>query len=299
MEFLGHALSKPVGKAFKNCKTLHWTSKTSIYLPPRSFIGPWAHTNTLCQRILISGQLKRQSWFTCRAHLISAWRTKKWGHMGPRTDNATRLPMGVTAATWCAVAEATTPTWTKWWSVATANTTGAAMWPAKSVRGLSRDMCANENPPLPTWELRWQWQPSTIQRTFLWLDILYLVDTDLKRDGRRKSNNHTGKNKNVKEPPEKQQTHKYFPPPIKCCLRRQNLIWDGIFFQNISYGCQWCSAIKGLRILRNRYRNFPWGKKTSICLTITKAHTYLCLLAQVLSLHLLHPRSKNATTFQQ
>lgn len=85
MEFLGHALSRPVGKAFKNCETLHWTSKPNIYLPPRLFTGPWAHANTLYQRILISGQLKRQSWFTCRAHPISAWRMKKWGHMGPRT----------------------------------------------------------------------------------------------------------------------------------------------------------------------------------------------------------------------
>lgn len=85
MEFLGHALSRPVGKAFKNCETLHWTSKPNIYLPPRLFTGPWAHANTSCQRILISGQSKRQSWFTCRAHPISAWRMKKWGHMGPRT----------------------------------------------------------------------------------------------------------------------------------------------------------------------------------------------------------------------
>lgn len=85
MEFLGHALSRPVGKAFKSCGTLHWTSKPNIYLPPRLFTGPWAHANTLCQRILISGRLKRQSWFTCRAHPISAWRMKKWGHMGPRT----------------------------------------------------------------------------------------------------------------------------------------------------------------------------------------------------------------------
>lgn len=85
MEFLGHALSRPVGKAFKNWETLHWTSKPNIYLPPRLFTGPWAHANTLYQRILISGQLKRQSWFTCRAHPISAWRMKKWGHMGPRT----------------------------------------------------------------------------------------------------------------------------------------------------------------------------------------------------------------------
>lgn len=85
MEFLGHARSRPVGKAFKSCETLHWTSKTNIYLPPRLFTGPWAHANTSCQRILISGRLKRQNWFTCRARLISAWRTKKWGHTGPRT----------------------------------------------------------------------------------------------------------------------------------------------------------------------------------------------------------------------
>lgn len=58
--------------------------------------------------------------------------------------NAIKPRTAVTAVTSCAVAVATTPTWTKWSSVATASTTGAVTSPARNASGLSRDTCANE-----------------------------------------------------------------------------------------------------------------------------------------------------------
>lgn len=118
--------------------------------------------------------------------------------------NAIRPPTGATAATWCAAAEATTPTWTKWWSDATASTTGAATWPVKSARGLSRDMCANENPPLSTWELRRRRHPSTIQRRENLSLTRRLVKTQTWRKmvGGKKTNP-TSKNKTLKKHPAK------------------------------------------------------------------------------------------------
>lgn len=70
-------------------------------------------------------------------------------------DNATKLPTAAIAVTWCAAAAVTTRTWTRWWSVATASTTGAVMSPVKNVRGLLRNTCANECPcPIPRiWEV--------------------------------------------------------------------------------------------------------------------------------------------------
>lgn len=50
-------------------------------------------------------------------------------------DSATKHPLAVTAATWCAAIADTTRTQRNWWNDATVNITGAAMSLARSVKG--------------------------------------------------------------------------------------------------------------------------------------------------------------------
>jgi len=97
-------------------------------------------------------------------------------------------------------------------------------------------MCANENLHLSTRELRCQQHPSTLQRRENISPTrhhLSCKDTDLKKDGRReKKSNHNSKNETLKKNPKPTNV---FLPAIKCSVRRQKLIWNGTFFQNISY----------------------------------------------------------------
>ena len=80
-----------------------------------------------------TNQAKR-IWCTWTGRLTTVWPVARPAHWELLAGCVTGTRKGWTAATWCAVAEATTPSRESWWNGVTASSTGVAM---SSVNGVS------------------------------------------------------------------------------------------------------------------------------------------------------------------
>lgn len=123
----GDAHVGPVCGRWTTCWASVWrTSVQSVSLYCTAHAG--ASFKDLCWMLFMTEEMEVCAVMTCQQLDLSLL-------LCGFADSATKRQRAATAATWCAATVDTTPTLRNWWSAATANTTGAATSPARSVKG--------------------------------------------------------------------------------------------------------------------------------------------------------------------